>query len=180
MKGIVFTEFLDMVEEVFGFETVDRIIEASALASNGAYSAIGTYDHAEMVTLVSNLSQETGKPIPTLLQTYGEHLFTRFAQKFPLFFERPKSCFDFLNSIEDTIHVEVRKLHPDAELPKFNADILNDREMVLHYQSSRPFADLAHGLIAGCARHYGETMTIERESLGTTEGTNVRFKLTRS
>jgi hypothetical protein len=180
MKGIVFTEFLDMVEEAFGLETVDRIIEASALSTDGAYSAIGTYDHMEMVRLVGNLSKETGKPIPALLQAYGEHLFARFSKKFPVFFERPKTCFEFLNSIEGTIHVEVLKLHPDAELPKFKADIVSDREMLLHYQSSRPFADLAHGLIAGCARHYGEDMTIERESFGATAGTNVCFKLTRN
>ena len=31
MKGIVFTEFLEMVEDQFGLETVDDIIEAADL-----------------------------------------------------------------------------------------------------------------------------------------------------
>ena len=31
MKGIVFTEFLEMVELKFGLETVDKIIENSKL-----------------------------------------------------------------------------------------------------------------------------------------------------
>ena len=35
MKGIVFTEFLEMVEEKFGLEVVDYIIESSELASEG-------------------------------------------------------------------------------------------------------------------------------------------------
>lgn len=35
MKGIVFTEFLDMVEEKFGYGVVDQIITESKLESNG-------------------------------------------------------------------------------------------------------------------------------------------------
>ena len=36
MKGIVFTEFLEMVEEKYGYEVVDQIIEESKLPSGGA------------------------------------------------------------------------------------------------------------------------------------------------
>ena len=42
MKGIVFTEFLEMVEAQFGLDTVDAIIENSDLPSRGAYTAVGT------------------------------------------------------------------------------------------------------------------------------------------
>ena len=34
MKGIVFTEFLELVEDKFGLETVDEIINNSDLKSN--------------------------------------------------------------------------------------------------------------------------------------------------
>ena len=39
MKGIIFTEFLDMVEKKFSIETVDHIIEVSNLSSGGSYTA---------------------------------------------------------------------------------------------------------------------------------------------
>jgi hypothetical protein len=35
MKGVVFTEFIEMVESDFGFETVDRIIEAADTSTQG-------------------------------------------------------------------------------------------------------------------------------------------------
>ncbi len=57
MKGIVFTEFLEMVEAEFGLETADKIIMDSKLASNGAYTVVGTYDPSEMGQLVTNLSK---------------------------------------------------------------------------------------------------------------------------
>lgn len=45
MKGIIFTEFLDMVDEQFGFEVTEHIIEKAKhqLSTGGSYSAVGTY-----------------------------------------------------------------------------------------------------------------------------------------
>ena len=51
MKGIVFTEFLDLVEAKFGYEVVDHIIQESKLPNEGAYTGVGTYPHGEMVAL---------------------------------------------------------------------------------------------------------------------------------
>jgi hypothetical protein len=36
MKGLVFTEFFEMVEEKLGFELVDQLIEKTELATGGA------------------------------------------------------------------------------------------------------------------------------------------------
>jgi Heme NO binding. len=87
MRGLVFTEFLDLVDETFSLETCERMIEMSNLPSGGAYTSVGTYDAKEMFTLVSGLSTLTGIPVPDLLKTYGRHLFKRFVSAFPVFFE---------------------------------------------------------------------------------------------
>ena len=52
MKGVVFTEFLEMVEQKFGMEMVNALIENNELSTDGVYSAVGTYHHSEMVSLV--------------------------------------------------------------------------------------------------------------------------------
>jgi len=41
MKGIVFGEFMEMVEATFGDETVDMMVEQNNLASGGVYTAVG-------------------------------------------------------------------------------------------------------------------------------------------
>ena len=38
--------------------------------------------------------------------------------------------------------------------------------MLFDYRSSRPLADLAEGLIAGCVDHYGERVRIETHAAG--------------
>ena len=67
MKGIVFTEFLDMVEKEFGYEVVDHIIEQSDLESRGIYTAVGTYHHSEIVQLLTRLSMKTETDAQVLL-----------------------------------------------------------------------------------------------------------------
>jgi hypothetical protein len=175
MKGIVFTEFLEMVEAEFSADVADEIIESTELASGGAYSAVGTYDHREIVALVSRLSELKGHPVPDLLKAFGRHLLQRFARGYPQFFEDKSSAFEFLDDVEKTIHVEVLKLYPEAELPSFETSRDGDA-LIMIYRSPRRMADLAEGLITGCGEHFGETLIIEREDVSG-DGREVRFTI---
>jgi Haem-NO-binding len=178
MKGLVFTEFIDMVESKFGYEMMDDIIESSNLASGGIYTAVGTYDHSEMVQLVVGLSTRTQIPVSTLLKTYGKHLFGVFTTSYPLFFKYVDNAFDFFEQIDRYIHVEVQKLYPDAELPKF--DTVRPKENVLEmlYQSERKMADLADGLIEAALEFFKETTTVEKIDINA-DGTLVKFIISR-
>lgn len=177
MKGIVFCEFISMVEESFSYEMADKIISSSELATGGAYTAIGTYDHREIVQLVTRLSEETGTPAPDLIRAFGEHLCKRFAALYPAFFAECSSTFAFLSGVDGKIHVEVRKLYPDAQLPEFAPAFPEPGCMLFTYRSERPFADLAEGLILGCIAHYGENIALTRDDFPCADGAHVRFTL---
>ena len=165
MKGIVFREFIAMVESHYSIEIADGIISASNLSSAGAYTSVGTYPHQEMVELVSRLSARTGVSIPELLNGFGRHLFTRFAVIHPEFVKTQTSAFELLRRLDGHIHVEVRKLYIDAELPAFDYQEISDGEVRFFYRSSRKLVDFAHGLIQGCVEHFGQPMHIERTDL---------------
>lgn len=179
MKGIVFTEFLEMVEARFGADLADRIIETANLPSGGAYSSVGTYPHAEMMALVGRLAAETGTPAADLVKAFGRHLFDQFTRGYPAFFEGVTTAFSFLNSLEHHIHVEVRKLYPDAELPTFDCSAKSPDHLEMVYRSSRGLADLAEGLLLGCFDHFKEAVDMTREDLSGGANTTVRFTLTR-
>ncbi len=163
MKGLVFKEFINMVEEKFGYETVDEIIENSHLDSKGAYTSVGTYNHEEIIRLVQNLSNKTKIPVPDLVKEFGRNLIPVFAKGFPNFFKEPNS-FKFLGTLHNYIHVEVKKLYPDAELPIFATRLHNENELVVEYSSKRPLADLAEGLIEALVKYYGENIEISTQS----------------
>lgn len=178
MKGVVFTEFVEFAEERFGLGVADDMIAHCTLPSGGAYTAIGTYDHRELVQMVGQLSALSGRPIPELLRGFGTHLLKRFASSFPGFFAHA-SVFDFLHRVDDTIHVEVRKLYPDAELPTFSCEQPEPDRLVMTYQSHRGMADLAEGLIAGAVAHFRERVHLQRDELATDGAQRTRFTLTR-
>ncbi|MEM6706030.1 MAG: heme NO-binding domain-containing protein [Acidobacteriota bacterium] len=182
MLGIVFSEFIEMVEVTFSEEVADEMIEEveKDLASGGSYTAVGNYDHVEMLTLVTKLSEITKVPIPQLVEAYGKHLFGRFHTRYPAFFEGIDNSFDFLQGIEDRIHSEVRKLYPNSELPGFDLPDSGTERMVMDYSSSRPFAPLAFGLIQGCIEHFGEAVEVDWQDLSNGEGTKARFVLSRA
>lgn len=175
MKGMVFTEFLDFVAARFGDDMVDDIVEASPLDSGGAYTAVGTYSHAEMVALCTALAERTGQPAGELVRAFGDHLSNTFARGYPAFFARAGNLFDFLESIEAHIHVEVRKLYPDAELPSFAVEERTPTRMVMVYRSPRRMSALSEGLIHGSARQYGVQVQVRAEPIDGSDGTATRF-----
>lgn len=178
MKGVVFTEFLDMVETRFGAQCVEEIIDNSNLPSGGMYTAVGTYSHEEMVALVQALSSQSKLSVAALLKIYGEHLFGRFAALYPMFFLDQTDAIDFLAGIEDVIHTEVKKLYPDAQLPRFEVLHKSTERLELLYISAHQFEDLAEGLIAGCINYFGQALTCTRREEKTTSGTGSRVHFT--
>lgn len=176
MKGIVFTEFLEMVEKKFGYEVVDQIIEESKLESKGIYTAVGTYPHSEIVTLLMNLSDQVKIDPTELLKEFGKYLFDTFLDSYPQFFSAVDSAFAFLHSIDKHIHVEVLKLYPDATLPKFLSHETEDGSLIMTYKSERKMAALAEGLIEKSIVHYGENCTIKTENIKE-DGSEVKFTI---
>jgi hypothetical protein len=175
MKGIVFTEFLELVESQFGLEIVQKIIDECDLDTGGVYSSVGTYSHKDMFKMVAKLSEIKDIPVSKLLNIFGEYFFITLSRDYPKFMEQD-DLFLFLESIERYIHPEVLKLYPEAELPAFGSDIKSKNEMILDYSSSRKLADLAIGLIKGAAKHYNEEVEIEKLA-ETDEGGKVRLKI---
>ena len=178
MKGVIFTEFMEMVEQGFSPDVLERIIDASNLPSGGVYTTVGTYDHNEIITLVSNLSLETGKAVPELLRTFGKHIFRRFVQNYPVFFDGPYDAISFLERVDGYIHAEVLKLYPGAELPGIDCERPAPGVLKMRYHSSRPFADFAEGMIMGVIEHYREDISVERRDVSG-DGRAAEFILTK-
>lgn len=181
MKGMVFTEFFDMIDDKFGFEVTEHIIEKAkkSLSTGGAYTSIGTYPHSEMISLVVALSNQLHIPVPNLVQAFGEHLLGQFAKKYSIFFDEAKDLFTFLKSIDNHIHIEVKKLYPDAELPRFECSHPNGNpnELTMIYSSERAMSDLAAGLIDGAVKYYNSDITYTKVILDDSDGKKVQFNL---
>ncbi|QRM88831.1 hypothetical protein FG167_06155 [Lacinutrix sp. WUR7] len=174
MKGIVFTEFLELVEDKFGLEMVDNIISNSKLESEGIYTAVGTYSFSEMLQLLQHLSENTGISIDNLLLVYAEHFFSVIEKSYPGLLATYKDPIEMISSIENHIHVEVRKIYPDAELPTFEVVEKTENSLIMIYTSSRAMHHFGLGLMNKTFEHFNATAKIELEKIKE-DGTEVRF-----
>ncbi len=179
MLGVVFTEFLEMVETKFSPEMVDQLLDEVAPENGGAYTAVGYYPHEQMVAFVRTLSRHTGVPEAALIESFGMHLFGIFVRNYPQMFAGRHDAFELLAQVDGEIHREVRKLYPNAHLPRFTTEQHDAQTLVLRYESERHLQDLALGLIRACLAHFSDRAELRMES-GTHEGRAcTRFRLQR-
>ena len=163
---MVFTEFFDMVRSAHSEDLVDDLLDTVPSSTGGAYTAVGTYDHAELVGYVAEYCKLTDTSVSDALFAFGHYLFGRFRAAYGGFFEGVNGSFEFLSRIEEVIHAEVLKLYPDAELPRFTVERHDGDYLILRYESVRHLEDLASGLIAGTIEYYQEEIQVSRESTG--------------
>lgn len=175
MLGVVFTEFIECVETGFGMSVADKV--QSACPFQTAFTAVGNYDHGNLLVLVTKLHQETGVPIPTLVRGFGHHIFRSFLSSKPLAFAGVRNTPELVQKVQDTIHLEVLSIYPNAELPQFIFPECESNEFHIEYRSSRPFAELAHGILDASIAHYQERLKVTRRDLDGPPGTHALFIL---
>lgn len=174
MKGIIFTEFLELVEQQFGLEVLDKMLEMSE--DEGIYTSVGSYDHHSLVKLIVSLSKTTDIPPEALQEVFGETVFINLLNTLPnnAGLLDCTHCFDFIRHVEEYIHVEVKKLYPDANPPKFDFVSESETELVFDYKSARCMGHVCVGLLKGCAKHFNQEIEIASKTLNE-QGSEVRF-----
>lgn len=154
MKGIVFVELLNMAENMLGESVVDAVIEACDLPSEGAYTAVGDYNCSELMALIQGFSTATALPGDALQRLFGQWMLKSFVRYYPDFFRANNGALSMLESIEGEVHVEVRKIYPNAELPTFQTHRPDQGSLLMAYSSPRALSSFCLGLIEGCLDHY--------------------------
>ncbi|MBX2867597.1 MAG: heme NO-binding domain-containing protein [Acidiferrobacterales bacterium] len=180
MKGIIFSSFLDFVELQLGEDFLDEMIDASNLETNGAYTNVGTYPVEELVAMLQYILGKHDLDKNQLLKDFGGHTFSHLTKNYKHLVVDFVDAFDCIYNVDQTIHQNVLKLYPDAELPNMNATFLDEgKKLHLVYESSRPFMYVAYGLLDGCVKYYNDNVAIEMRDLSNGAGTHAEFYLIR-
>lgn len=162
MRGLIFTELFELVEERFGLELLDDVIVEANLPNDGAYAATGNYPFSELQSIVVKLHERINVPVDTLLEIFGEYLFAKLFETHPQF-NSITNIIDFLENVETYIKIEVKKLYPDAELPKFDIVSKDEKCFSFYYISSKQLHHLAKGLVVGASKYFNQPVEITME-----------------
>ena len=158
MKGTIFNLLEDMVDEEGGPEAWDDLLARAGVA--GGYSSIGDYPDADLMALLSARSSASGRSVWTETRSFGSFALLGLARRYPVFFTPHARTRDFLLTLNDVIHPEVRKLHPAARPPTFGFESAHPDHLTLAYRSQRRLCGFAEGMIRGAATHFGEHVQI--------------------
>lgn len=162
MKGIIFSLLEQMVEaEEDGERTWDELLEAADVY--GGYSSLGSYPDHELSSLLRARSSQLGVPEQDVTRAFGHFALLGLGRRHPHFFASHRRTRDFLLTLNDLIHPEVRKLHADAAPPEFEFDDSCPDRLVIGYRSERRLCAFAEGMIAGAATYFGEEVHITQE-----------------
>lgn len=178
MRGLLLSEFLAFAEAEYGADMLDRLAGADPDRPAG-WNPVGAYPHRELLGLARRLADLTGSEPPALIRAYGARLFHRLAVLYPGFMVGARSAFPFIAGFQAAIHDELRKVHPDSEVPRIECASRGPDRLELVYRSPRRLGDLAEGLLQGCVDYFGERIAIRREELDDGPGQTVRFTLER-
>lgn len=179
MKGLIFAELIDFIERHTSLTVGEQIISEARLENDGAFSAVGNYSHSEAIQLVEAAERYLDQPASVLMRQFGNELFDRLLVIHPQFFtEDMNDTFSFLSNVQTHIHAEVEKLYPGSNPPRVLTSIEGD-QMTVSYESHRPFAMIAFGLVEGCCAHFDDTLVVDTQGdLGKT-GTRATFTVTK-
>ncbi len=163
MKGIFFTEFLEMVEKDFGLDITEKIISELGVGNSGVYEPEIGYPCTQFVELCKLLAFEIGSYLSDVVKNFGEYLFSRLIILFRPRFAGNSNVFEFLDQVDDFIHHKMQDRFPALEIPKFRAIKINESTFQISYQTEKILVDLAIGLLMGCQRFFNEELTLSTE-----------------
>lgn len=169
---------VEMIENEFGIEVLDQVIEEAELESKGAYTAVGNYPDSELHSILNVLGKIKGLSAQEILMGFSNCFFHMLTRQYLVFFDAHKTSFEFLSTLDDYIHPEALKLYPDAITPGFRPNRIDENTLELVYTSKRKLPVLARGLINQTARYYNEDLDVQEE-LVEEDGSIVKFTLTR-
>ena len=167
MKGIIFNVAEKAVVELLGEEAWDDLLDDAGVA--GDYTALGTYPDEELIALVVAAANKTGHDAAEVQRLIGRHALANLVASIEDFVDRDAHVFDFLSSVHDIIHVEVKKLDPAAMPPSIEPNRISDDELHLTYTSERGLSPLAEGLILGAGDFYETPLTVDVLEHSTTQ-----------
>jgi len=167
MLGMIFTNLVEMIETEVSLEIADAILSEAELSTAGAYTAVGDYPFSDILTIVTSLSKKTNTPVNELIFSFGEYLFGKLIAAHKNMISVHASLIDVLAQLDSNIHVEVKKLYPNATLPSFTVLEKTVDSISLVYQSPRQLDTLAVGLISGGAKHFGIEVDMIRTAIST-------------
>ena len=149
MKGIIINITENFITDNYGEEIFDQIMSSCNLKTEDPFVSPGTYPDSDLFEIVVNASKKLEITIEVFLKKLGHFAFAKLAERHPSFLEGYDHPKIFLQTVDSVIHMEVRKLYQDSQLPVFQYSDPSKDELIITYFSKRKLYPFLEGMING-------------------------------
>jgi predicted hydrocarbon binding protein len=163
MNGIVFMEIGKFAHSRLGPQAWAEAMRAAGIPSR-IYYRVADYPDDEALALLSALSGALQEPVQAVLESLGEFIVPDLMKMSRYWIQPQWKTLDLIEHTEETIHETLRQEGSQTDPPRLRCRRTGPHEVVVTYDSPRRMCSLAKGIIAGVAKHYGETVTITEPS----------------
>ena len=163
MKGHIFNLLERFIVETAGAGACEKILDSCEFEGNGVFVRPGNYPDSDLVELVNETVDQLGLTVEQAHLAFGEWIFPHLAKLVPsemVDVGHPKKFLMTLNEIHE---VELKKLWPDAEPPKFYCEDMGPDSMTFTYDSPRQMFDLVDGVLKSVAKYYSVPIRWEKK-----------------
>jgi predicted hydrocarbon binding protein len=159
LNGIIFIEIGKFAQSRLGPQAWLEAVRAAGIPSR-IYYRVADYPDEEALALLSALSAALQEPVQAVLESLGEFIVPDLLKMSRYWIKPQWRTLDLIEHTEQTIHETLRQEGSQTDPPRLRCRRTGPQEVVVTYDSPRRMCSLAKGIIAGVARHYGETITI--------------------
>ncbi len=170
MKGSIFKLLADFVDQTYGPDAFEDLVDATDLETAEPFVGPGNYPASDLLALVDTAVTTHEVEVEPLLRAFGRHSFPALARSVPTLLEGLDDPHSLLLNLETVIHTEVRKLDPEASPARFSAVEHGPGVLTLNYESDFGLFALVEGFLDGLADWYGVPVGYERRSTAGTSG----------
>ena len=163
VHGVILDELRLYVVQNFGYRAWVRALNASGRPANHEYKLDQAYPDDEMAKLVVATSGATGKPIPEVLERFGEAMVPEMFRMYSFLVDPKWSYMDFVMNMEPLLHTALH-LHTAGALPtKIHATRIGPESVRVVYESPLRVCSAVCGVIRGAATQYGVEVEVTTE-----------------
>ena len=162
MKGVIVNSLESLVDEKFGHQKWQEILEKAGLSRDSFFLAIDDVDDTAVMKVIQTACDLLGISQSELADEFGDYWVNTYAPRYyKVYYLGAKSAREFLLKMSD-VHRNVTKSMPNAHPPRFEYVPVSDNKLIMKYFSERGLMDFMVGLIKGVGHYYKENLTVRQ------------------
>jgi predicted hydrocarbon binding protein len=163
MHGLIFLQLQKFAQKQVGPQAWELLLREANLRLQ-SYSPARAYPDADLVALVRAAGRVVGKSEAAVVEAFGEFIAPELLRLHGRLLKPEWKTLDVIENTEPLIHAAVRVGNPGAQPPVLDVVRTSAEELQLIYTSERKLCQLAKGILAGIARHFGESIAVSEEA----------------